>query len=68
MFSHFSTAKIGMLLEDLSDCQNSAKRGPFVCNFYEAYQWPHQPPNSGGAEAGAWGGGQKCYRTTPFLM
>ena len=36
MFSNFSTAKMGMLLEDLSECQNSMKRGPFAYNFYEA--------------------------------
>ena len=36
MFSNFSIAKIGILLEDLSDCQNSRKRGPFAYNFYEA--------------------------------
>ena len=29
MFSNFSTAKIGILLEDLSESQNSMKRGPF---------------------------------------
>ena len=36
MFSNFSIAKIGILLEDLSDCQNSTKRGPFAYNFYGA--------------------------------
>ena len=36
MFSNFSIAKIGILLEDLSDCQNSTKRGPFAYNLYEA--------------------------------
>ena len=36
IFSNFSTAKMGILLEDLSDCQNSAKRGPFGNSFYEA--------------------------------
>ena len=35
MFSNFSTAKMGILLKDLSDCQNSTKRGPFAYNFYE---------------------------------
>ena len=33
MVSNYSTAKIGMLLKDLSDCQNSTKRGPFAYNF-----------------------------------
>ena len=33
MFSRFSTAKMSMLLKDLSDCQNSTKRGPFAYNF-----------------------------------
>ena len=33
MFSNFSTAKIGILLEDLSDCQNYTRRGPFAYNF-----------------------------------
>ena len=36
MFSNFSIAKLGILLEDLSDCQNSTKRGPFAYNLYEA--------------------------------
>ena len=36
MFYNFPTAKIGILLEDLSKCQNSAKRGPFANSFYEA--------------------------------
>ena len=36
MFYNFSTAKMGILLEDLSDGQNSAKRGPFAYSFYEA--------------------------------
>ena len=36
MFSNFSTAKMGILLADLSECQNSTKRGPFAYNFYEA--------------------------------
>ena len=36
MFSNFSKKKIGILLEDLPDCQNSTKRGPFAYNFYEA--------------------------------
>ena len=36
MFSNFSTAKMGILLEDLSGCQNSTKRGSFAYNFYEA--------------------------------
>ena len=35
MFSNFSIAKMGMLLKDLSDGQNSTKRGPFAYNFYE---------------------------------
>ena len=35
MFSNFSTAKMGILLEGLSDGQNSTKRGPFAYNFYE---------------------------------
>ena len=35
MFSNFSTANMGILLEDLSESQNSMKRGPFVYNFYE---------------------------------
>ena len=33
MFSNFSTGKMGILLKDLSDCQNSTKRGPFAYNF-----------------------------------
>ena len=36
MFSNFSIAKIGILLEDLSDGQNSTKRGPFAYNFNES--------------------------------
>ena len=36
MFSNFSIAKSGILLEDLSDCENSTKRGPFAYNFYGA--------------------------------
>ena len=36
MFSNFSTAKSGILLEDLSESQNSTKRGPFAYNLYEA--------------------------------
>ena len=36
MFSNFSTANMGILLEDLSKSQNSMKRGPFAYNFYEA--------------------------------
>ena len=36
MFSNFSIAKMVILLADLSDCQNSTKRGPFAYNFYEA--------------------------------
>ena len=36
MFSNFSTGKMGILLKDLSECQNSTKRGPFAYNFYEA--------------------------------
>ena len=35
MFSNFSTEKMGILLKDLSDGQNSTKRGPFAYNFYE---------------------------------
>ena len=36
MFSNFSIAKMGMLLKDLSDGQNSTKRGSFAYSFYEA--------------------------------
>ena len=36
MVSNYSTAKMGILLEDLSDCQNWTKRGPFAYSFYEA--------------------------------
>ena len=36
MFSNLSTAKMGILLEDLSESQNSTKRGPFTYNFYGA--------------------------------
>ena len=36
MFSNFSTAKKGILIEDLSESQSSTKRGPFAYNFYEA--------------------------------
>ena len=36
MFYNFSTAKMGILLEDLSESQNSTKRGPFAYNLYEA--------------------------------
>ena len=36
MFYNFSTAKMGILLEDLSDSQNWTKRGSFSYSFYEA--------------------------------
>ena len=36
MFSNLSTAKMGILVEDLSESQNSTKRGPFTYNFYGA--------------------------------
>ena len=35
MFSNFSTEKAGILLENLPECQNSSKGGPFPYNFYE---------------------------------
>ena len=35
MLSNFSTEKTGILLENLSKCQNSSKGGSFPYNFYE---------------------------------
>ena len=36
MFSRFLTAKMGMLLKDLSESENSLKSRLFAYNFYEA--------------------------------
>ena len=36
MFSNFSTEKAGILLENLPECQNLSKGGPFRYNFYES--------------------------------